>query len=105
MPYAQINHPAPVEPDGDGGLPRSGVSWPHPQLAVHWQREDAGGPGVVELSLDCPRAYLEDLARTLQAAPDLESLRVFLSPVSRADANTLIRTVRRARDTAYGKDE
>lgn len=105
MPYEHINHPTPVEPDADAAIPQSGVTWPHPQLTVHWQREDAGGPGVVELSLDCPRAYLEDLARTLDAAPDLDSLRVFLSPVSRADVNTLIRTVRRARDAAYGRDE
>ena len=105
MPFEHINHPTPVEPDPDAAIPQSGVAWAHPQLTVHWQREAADGPGVVELSLDCPRAYLEYQARTLDAAPELDSLRVFLSPVSRADINGLIRTLRRARDAAYGRDE
>jgi len=111
MPREQINFPAPLEPSQDwNGTPPPvhGEAWPEPELNVSWTRAADHGPGNVQVSLLLPTAYVEHLAKSL-ADPDspagVSGIGAFSPSLPRDELNRLIRTLRRARDQAYGADE
>ncbi len=109
MPREQINFPAPFEPQFDNSpdLAVHGESWPEPELNVSWTRGVDHGIGVVQVSMLLPVAYVKHLANSLADPERMEpsGIGAFSPSLSRDELNRLIRTLRRARDQAYGHDE
>jgi hypothetical protein len=109
MPREQINTPRlfdPVRVDSSTP-PIHGEAWADPTLHVSWHREGSGEmPGHVQVALGLPVEYLKHLATTYdEAGMVVPSVDAFTPALSRRDLNKLIRTLRRARDQAYGADE
>lgn len=116
MPREQINYPAPFEPRctcGENAAcsncppPIHGEAWPEPELSVSWNKAGDYGPGHVQVSLLLPAGYLKHLATSLQSAdtPVPSGIGAYSPALPRDELNKLIRTLRRARDQAYGADE
>jgi len=106
MPREKINHAAPFEPTTNGDGPAiHGESWPEPEALLSWTRGADYGPGFVQVALECPRAYILNLAADLKANPDMETIGVYSPALTRDHVNALVRTARKARDQAFGRDE
>ncbi len=109
MPREQINFPAPFEPVPDDCVPYPihGEAWPEPELNVSWTRAADHGTGNVQVSLLLPVRYVEHLAADLATpdTPEPSGIGAFSPSLGRDELNRLIRTLRRARDAAYGADE
>lgn len=124
MPKEQINHGQPFlyrevgETDGSpsgyvtdvypGGPPPEGWSvLTEPSLQVHWtrQHDEVRGTGHVQVSLDVDRLDLLRSAREVESDEAITKRGIFTGSLNRAELNHLIRTLKRARDAAYGKDE
>jgi hypothetical protein len=107
MPREKINQAPefiPCTHDGDCP-PIHGEAWPEPEVHVSWTRGSDHGVGFVQVSLDCPHAYVESFARDLEADSDAPTVSVFSPSLDRSAVNRMIQTLRRARDQAYGRDE
>jgi|SRR5882757_5037150 len=106
MPREQINFPAPFEPVPDGCVPPPihGEAWPEPELSVSWNKAGDYGSGHVQVSLLLPGAYVKHLAAE-SADPETAAVGAFSPALPRDQVNRLIRTLRQARDQAYGRDE
>lgn len=98
--------------DKDGRNVNSGVGEPSevpegghisysPGVELHWSREY----GNVQLSVEFPAEQWIVNAEQLKEDPDIKMRGIFTDGLSRREINDLIRTLRRARDAAYGKDE
>lgn len=109
MPREQINFPRPFEPVPDDCVPPPihGEAWPEPELNVSWTRAADHGMGLVQVSLLLPVAYVKHLAADLAnpERPEPSGIGAFSPALNRDEMNRLIRTLRRARDQAYGQDE
>lgn len=68
------------------------------ELAVGWHRDS-----WVQVSIEGDRAYFEMAAGYPDAEDDRTS--VYTPPLGRDEINKLIRTLRRARDQVFGRDE
>lgn len=104
MPRQQINFPERYEtpPDGmfaDGhGTPPDRAD-EEPSLHVNWDNDH----GLVQVSLNMTT---ERIKRWAEHLTDHVSHSAFYTPaLTRGEINTLIRTLRTARDKAYGRDE
>lgn len=100
MPREQINYPAAVmETGADGGAP-SVIKAAGPALHVSWHASPAG---TVQIRFDANPDFIQEAADF----PDPETGRsaMYTDELTRAEINKMIRTLRRARDQAYGKDE
>jgi hypothetical protein len=106
MPREQINFPQPVETqygscDGKGNSEQHVEVNTDPAVHVNWHNAGNDHGGHVQVSLECDRAYLASFTDVLD-----DDRRNLYSPVlTRSDVNKLIRTLRKARDQAYGRDE
>lgn len=69
----------------------------NPNLDVNWNRDNEW----VQVALVVDRKYLEEYLSTSEDP----RLSIPTEVMSRKDINALIRTLRRARDSAYGSDE
>jgi hypothetical protein len=124
MPNEQINHGKPFlfreidategSPSGyvtdvyPGGPPPEGWSvLIEPSLKVHWtrQHDEVLGAGNVQISLDVDRLDLLRSAREVEQDDAITKRGIYTGSLDRAELNHLIRTLKRARDAAYGKDE
>ncbi len=109
MPREQINYPAPYEPSvaNSADLAVHGESWPEPEVHVSWTRTADHGPGHVQVSLLLPVGYVKHLAAALDApdTPEPSGIGAYSPALTRDELNRMIRTLRRARDQAYGQDE
>lgn len=72
-----------------------------PSLEVNWSREY----GHVQVSIDFSREQWLACAKDLEDNPDIIRKAIYTDALSRKDINDMIRTLRRARDAAYGRDE
>lgn len=74
-----------------------------PSLDVMWNRDG----GWVQIGFNAPREWWEDLAETYdeEHSPGVQDWSAWTDVLSRQEINHMIRTLRRARDLAYGKDE
>lgn len=107
MPREKINHAAEFTPhayDGDWP-PIHGEAWPEPEVHVSWTRGGDHGIGFVQVSLDCPHAYLDSFTKDTDRDSDVTTASVFSPSLDRSAVNRMIQTLRRARDQAYGRDE
>jgi hypothetical protein len=73
-----------------------------PVLDVVWQRDFDGS---VQIGLDLKRRYWIDTAKDIENEPLVNSRTVYTESLSRAEINHFIKTLRRARDAAFGSDE
>ena len=122
MPKEQINTPSlgividkhgnELEYIPEHGVPEGGDALYDPALHVHWRRPEApdhlavlgsGYRGGVQVSLEVPADYLRHRAARLDES--VVNTSIFTNDLTRLELNRLIRTLRRARDAAYGADE
>jgi hypothetical protein len=119
MPREQINLPKlglvidrngnEFEYDPAVGVPAGGDVFYDPAIHVHWRRPEGPDYSVdsvkagVQVSLEMPVGFLKNRAERLDEAVITTS--IFTDDLSRREINHLIRTLRRARDAAYGSDE
>lgn len=81
-------------------LPTEAVITEQPSLDVTWNRDG----GWVQLSIEAPRDWWGRFWDSLLAA-EQSHYGVFSETLTRQEINHLIRTLRRARDAAFGADE
>ncbi|OJX72252.1 MAG: hypothetical protein BGO91_11310 [Leifsonia sp. 71-9] len=76
-----------------------------PELYVHWTRRDheVAAPCHAQVSLTLDRADLLRIAAEVDADQAITRRGVFTGSLGRAELNHLIRTLKRARDAAYGR--
>jgi hypothetical protein len=91
MPKEQINHPKIVTSDG-----HPGYTVTEPTLHVGWNRM-----GWVQIHIQAEPDYFKDASAD---STNADGISVFTEPLSRNEINKLIRTLRKARDQAYGQD-
>ena len=86
-----------------GNVPANAILREMPSVDVTWNRDSS----YVQLSIEAPRDWWDRFNDTYSQAnsPDLHSYAVFSEVLDRREINHLIRTLRRARDAAYGADE
>lgn len=112
MPREQINYPKPFEPcesstSGSTNDPIiHGESWSEPIVSVNWLGATGDHDGHAQVSIEVSRKYLEMLAdRDYDQSSRGMTATVYSGVLARADLNRLVRSSRRARDQAYGRDE
>lgn len=108
MPREKINQAAPFTPvpDNSVGLPIHGESWPEPEVHISWIHGTHDVAGHVQVAIDCDAEYLKHLVALAEDdRVDGTNMLVFSPVLDRVAVNKLIRTARRARDQAYGRDE
>jgi hypothetical protein len=93
MPKEQINHPQQVTSDSPQGYTTTS-----PTLHVGWNRA-----GWVQVSIATDTSSLARLVEDAQKHGESEPA-IYTDELSRDEINRLIRTLRKARDQAYGAD-
>lgn len=87
-------NPSEVMVEGDTLIEGSAVS-------VHWSRDAE----YVQLGLEAPRKWWDEVIASYIGSPELGRFDVYTESLTRKEINDLIKTLRRARDAAYGVDE
>ena len=72
-----------------------------PSFDVSWDRDH----GFVQLSMDIEKQQWLEISSDLNKDTEIVSRAIFTEGLSRQEINNLIRTLRRARDAAFGADE
>lgn len=80
-------------------MPDGGAIHEEPSLEISWSRDGQ----CVQVAFVAPLAWLDAAQRDL--APNESHVSLYTEALSRAEINHMIRTLRRARDAAYGSDE
>lgn len=106
MPRTQINYP-PVRPKeadpASPGAPASDGTYVG-DSTVHVVWMPAARGGHVQVALEVEQAYAE-LVLQHPNGESPSTTYLYSPPLDRADLNKMIRTLRQARDAAYGRDE
>lgn len=76
-----------------------------PALAVRWNNSGHDREGNIQISLLQYPKFTDEEYRDLRCWPPSDVNETFTSMLSRSEVNVLIKTLRRARDQAYGQDE
>lgn len=84
-------------------MPEGSVIREEPSLDLSWRREDAGG--WVQVGFDAPRDWWERFIASYQGSPEQHHFAAWSAVMDRRQINHMIKTLRRARDAAYGADE
>ncbi|ACU71773.1 hypothetical protein Caci_2864 [Catenulispora acidiphila DSM 44928] len=122
MPKDQINFPETIEHVGRTGDAASGEpmssgmdgasTWYEPIVNVRWHAAGDDKIGNVQVSLQAPIAAWTQMGDELRKAEEKAvgweegwMPEAYSPSLSRSELNRLIRTLRRARDQAYGRDE
>lgn len=87
-------HPGDPQPPGS-------VLYEEPSFDVTWNRDG----GWVQLAFDAPRRWWDGFIKSYANSPEQTHFPAYTEVLSRREINDLIRTLRRARDAAYGSDE
>ncbi|CAN5423893.1 hypothetical protein BH09ACT9_BH09ACT9_00590 [soil metagenome] len=114
MPREQINYPSnrtlviykghEVNVEAGDPMPDGGEYFADPELHVIWHPEtESFGDGYVQVSLAFPKGFLA--ARAASDDDTAEKNWLYTPQLNRDELNRLIRTLRKARDRAYGTDE
>lgn len=82
-------------------IPEGSILREESSLDVAWNRES----GWVQIGIDAPRDWWERFIESYKNSPEQISFSAWIDVLDRSEINHLIRTLRRARDTAYGADE
>jgi len=123
MPKTQINYPSEIEHRGyvdtaESDSPASSGmdgnnAWYEPILNVRWHAAGHDRSGNVQVSLQAPVAAWTQMGDRLREAEQGDTTHweegwmpeAYSPSLSRSEINALIKTLRRARDQAYGRDE
>jgi hypothetical protein len=89
------------DPHDPNPLPANTVLYEEPSLDISWGRE----AGYVQVSIDFTREQWLEVAKELEEHPGTIKKAIHTMPLTRYEINNAIKTLRRARDAAYGKDE
>lgn len=84
---------------GDKSIPKNAVITEDPSLDVSWNRD----LGWVQVSIDFERRQWVECVESFEDGEIKKA--VFTDTLSRQEINHMIRTLRRARDAAFGADE
>ncbi|ASR79966.1 hypothetical protein SEA_ARCADIA_2 [Arthrobacter phage Arcadia] len=114
MPREQINYPnvaaCIIHSNGDeleyeqgSPVPEGSEVFCDPALNVNWQTSSNDLDGHVQVSLTLPAGFLKARAKSL--VEDVIDTSLYTPILTRQEINKLIRTLRIARDKAYGRDE
>lgn len=87
-------HPGDPQPEGT-------VLREEPSLDVYWNRDGEW----VQVAIDAPTDWWDRFWKDKQENKLITASSVFVEALSRQEINHMIRTLRRARDAAYGSDE
>lgn len=88
--------------DGDVSLEEGEVLREDPSLEVTWNRD----AGWVQVSYVAPNEFWDQFQKDHIPGPHGDGYQSVATPVlTRKEINDMIRTLRRARDAAYGRDE
>jgi hypothetical protein len=99
MPREQINYPAPAVI-----VSGTGIAQRDPALHVSWASGDLDGEhGHVQVAFEADPSYLRMAIDNPNEQADRTSM--YTPVLTRSEINRLIRVLKRARDSAYGKDE
>lgn len=116
MPKETVHHGTKYAeiPNGNGitieVIPLDGLSSPmppgtviteDPSLEVAWTRDMAH----VQVAIDMPRELWIQIAQDLSTDDRVSRKAIYTGVLTRQEINHTIRTLRRARDAAYGSDE
>jgi hypothetical protein len=82
-------------------LPPGATLHEAPSLDVLWSREY----GSVQMGFEAPREWWDRFIESYQANKEMTHYGAFTELFSRTEINHMIKTLRRARDAAYGADE
>lgn len=84
-----------------GPIPEGATTVEAPSLDVTWNRDG----GWVQLGFYAPRLWWSDFLESYEGSPEQHSFSAWTEVLDRREINHMIRTLRRARDAAYGSDE
>jgi hypothetical protein len=99
MPRERVQHPKVYEYESADGT--TGYVEHDPALDVTWQRDSE----TVQVSIEFPRAQWLTICADLKDDPEISHKAIFSGNLPRPEINHFIRTLKRARDAAYGADE
>lgn len=85
----------------DVSIPKDAVITEDISMDVTWNRD----AGWVQMSLDIPRKKWEENYQFIAQETSISSRALYTDILTRTEINNLIKTLRRARDAAYGADE
>lgn len=85
----------------DKSIPKDAKVSEEPSLDVTWSRDQ----GYVQVSIDMSREQWLTNTKQLEDDPNVIKRAIYTDGLSRQEINHLIRTLRRARDSAFGADE
>lgn len=107
MPKEVINHPESHDTRGPDG--EIVMVYTNPSVSVHWGNVYQGGreavPGNVVLQLSEFPSVTGEEFKAAESWPPPPEREITAGPFSREQINKLIKTLRRARDAAFGRDE
>lgn len=72
-----------------------------PSMDIDWNRDH----GYVQVSIDMPRETWIERAKSIEDDSQIIKSAVYTNTLTRKEINHMIRTLRRARDAAFGRDE
>ena len=95
MPRERIHHGTENKHayEGDHGTPA---------LDIEWMREPTGR---VQVAIDMARETWIINAKSVNEDPSVAARAIYTESLTRQEINHMIKTLRRARDAAYGADE
>ncbi|WP_144834087.1 hypothetical protein [Microbacterium sp. BH-3-3-3] len=105
MPRERVQHGKsyPIhELSGGGGEAAGAYSDVTPSLDIEWARDPQGR---VQIAIEFSRERWMAIAKDLQDNSVVEARAIYTESLDRRELNHMIRTLRRARDAAYGADE
>lgn len=95
-----------IDNDPKRTTPVHGEAWASPGLHVGWMPSGETGEGHVQLCIEVDRRYTDFAAKQTDDVVGKGSpLKIWSESLDRVQLNKLIRTLRNARDKAYGRDE
>lgn len=107
MPKEVITHAESYDTRGRGG--ELADIHTGPSLSVRWENSHQGSaktsPGDVMVAVSLYPTVTREEFRAAKSWPPSPEREILCGPLDRAQLNKLIRTLRRARDAAFGRDE
>jgi hypothetical protein len=86
---------------GDPTIPSGATITEETSLDIKWNRD----VGWVQMCMVVPREKWMSMVDEVKEHENAQSLSVYVDTLSRHEINTMIKTLRRARDAAFGADE
>jgi hypothetical protein len=72
-----------------------------PSIEIRWDAE----AGEMQLAFVAPRGWWDEFIAAYKGSPEQHEFPAWTAPINRRQSNYLIRTIRRARNAAFGVDE